>query len=50
LLSKLAIEGKQNGRLGSRFLRRYNVIFDFSRERLILEPRAAGLRGGNAAR
>lgn len=29
----------QHGRLGSRFLRRYNVVFDYARERLILEPR-----------
>jgi hypothetical protein len=31
----------QHGRLGTRFLRRYNVVFDYARERLILEPRAA---------
>lgn len=33
------IDGDQNGRLGSRFLRRYNVVFDYSRERMILAPR-----------
>lgn len=31
----------QHGRLGTRFLRRYNVVFDYARERLILEPRVA---------
>ena len=30
----------QHGRLGTRFLRRYNVVFDYARARLILEPRA----------
>lgn len=29
----------QNGRLGARFLSRFNVVFDYARERLILEPR-----------
>lgn len=35
------IDTGQNGRLGSRFLRRHNVVFDYSRGRMILEPRAA---------
>lgn len=35
------IDTGQNGRLGARFLRNYNVVFDYSRERMILEPRAA---------
>lgn len=34
------IDTGQNGRLGAQFLRNYNVIFDYSRERMILEPRA----------
>ena len=29
----------QNGRLGARFLARFNVVFDYARERIILEPR-----------
>ncbi|HWU53176.1 MAG TPA: hypothetical protein VN153_10195, partial [Tahibacter sp.] len=29
----------QNGRLGARFLAQFNVIFDYARERIILEPR-----------
>jgi hypothetical protein len=35
----------QHGRLGTRFLRRYNVVFDYARERLILEPRAVRASG-----
>lgn len=31
----------QNGRLGARFLARFNVVFDYARERIILEPRRA---------
>lgn len=34
------IDCGQNGRLGAQFLRNDNVIFDYSRERMILEPRA----------
>ncbi|HET7842879.1 MAG TPA: hypothetical protein VFL14_01915, partial [Xanthomonadales bacterium] len=37
------IDTGQNGRLGAQFLRNYNVIFDYSRERMILEPRAASI-------
>ena len=37
---KEVIDTGQNGRLGAQFLRRYNVVFDYSRERMILEPRA----------
>lgn len=29
----------QNGRIGARFLSRFNVVFDYARERIILEPR-----------
>lgn len=29
----------QNGRLGARFLAHFNVVFDYARERIILEPR-----------
>lgn len=29
----------QNGRIGARFLARFNVVFDYARERIILEPR-----------
>ena len=32
----------QNGRIGARFLSRFNVVFDYARERIILEPRRAG--------
>ncbi|TNJ35017.1 aspartyl protease family protein [Arenimonas terrae] len=35
------IDTGQNGRLGSRFLSRHNVVFDYSRGQMILEPRAA---------
>lgn len=31
----------QHGRLGARFLSRFNVVFDYARERIILEPRRA---------
>lgn len=34
------IDTDQNGRLGARFLRNYNVVFDYARERMILEPRS----------
>ena len=30
----------QNGRLGARFLARFNVVFDYAHERIILEPRS----------
>lgn len=33
------IDTGQNGRIGSRFLRRHNVVFDYSRGQMILEPR-----------
>ncbi|MFC3815158.1 aspartyl protease family protein [Lysobacter sp. GCM10012299] len=33
------IAAGQNGRLGARFLARFNVVFDYARERIILEPR-----------
>lgn len=33
------IASGQNGRLGARFLARFNVVFDYARERIILEPR-----------
>lgn len=36
-------ESGQNGRLGARFLRRYNLVFDYSRGQMILEPRTAAL-------
>lgn len=44
------IDAGQNGRLGSRFLRRYNVVFDYSRGQMILEPRAAAATATIAAR
>lgn len=34
------IDPGQNGRLGARFLERFNVVFDYARTRIILEPRA----------
>lgn len=43
-LGREIIDAGQNGRLGAKFLRRYNVIFDYARERMILEPRREGLR------
>ena len=33
------IDSGQNGRLGAKFLERFNVVFDYSREQMILEPR-----------
>lgn len=33
------IASGQNGRIGARFLARFNVVFDYARERIILEPR-----------
>ena len=33
------IASGQDGRLGARFLARFNVVFDYARERIILEPR-----------
>lgn len=38
-LGKEVIDEGQHGRIGSRFLRRHNVVFDYSRSRMILEPR-----------
>lgn len=37
------IDTGQNGRLGSRFLRRHNVVFDYSRGQMILERRATDI-------
>jgi len=37
---KEVVDTGQNGRLGAQFLRNYNVVFDYARERMILEPRA----------
>jgi len=34
------IERGQHGRLGSRFLSRHKVVFDYSRGQVIFEPRA----------
>ena len=31
----------ESGRLGARFLSRYDVVYDYSRGRIILEPRSA---------
>jgi hypothetical protein len=42
-IGREVIDTGQNGRLGAKFLRRYNVIFDYSRERMILEPRNAAV-------
>ena len=38
-LGEEVIDAGQNGRIGSRFLSRYNVVFDYSRGQMILEPR-----------
>lgn len=35
------IDSGQHGRLGARFLSRYNVIYDYRRARMILSPRSA---------
>ena len=42
------IDTGQNGRIGSRFLRRHNVVFDYSRGQMILEPRAKTTTAGVA--
>lgn len=39
-LGREVIADGQHGRLGARFLARFNIIFDYANERLILEPRA----------
>jgi hypothetical protein len=39
-LGNEVIDSGQNGRIGSRFLRHYNVVFDYSRGQMILERRA----------
>lgn len=43
------IDTDQNGRLGSRFLRRHKVVFDYSRQQMILEPRTAPVAGTGVA-
>lgn len=43
-LGKEIIDTGQNGRIGARFLARFNVVFDYARERIILEPRAGAVR------
>lgn len=35
------IDGEQNGRLGARFLSRFNLLIDYPGERMILQPRAS---------
>lgn len=49
-VGKEIIDTGQNGRLGSRFLRRHNVVFDYSRGQMILEPRAVADTATIAAR
>ncbi len=48
-LGKEIIDAGQNGRIGARFLARFNVVFDYARERIILEPRRGAARGAQAA-
>ena len=36
---KEVIDAGQHGRIGARFLRRYNVVFDYANERMVLMPR-----------
>lgn len=43
------IEPGQHGRLGSRFLKRHKVVFDYSRGQVIFEPRVAPEAGGEPA-
>ena len=38
-IGKEVIDTGQNGRIGSRFLSRHNVVFDYSRGQMMLEPR-----------
>jgi hypothetical protein len=40
-IGREVIASGQNGRIGARFLARFNVVFDYARERIILEPRVA---------
>ena len=40
---KEVVDRNQNGRIGAKFLRRFNVIFDYESERMILEPRAEAI-------
>lgn len=41
-MGREVIASGQNGRLGARFLSRFNVVFDYARGRLILEHRIPG--------
>jgi hypothetical protein len=38
-LGKEVVASGQHGRIGARFLARYNVVIDYARERLVLTPR-----------
>lgn len=38
-LGREVVASGQNGRIGAHFLQQYNVIFDYARSRIILEPR-----------
>jgi hypothetical protein len=40
-LGREVVASGQHGRLGARFLAGFNLVFDYARERLILEPRAS---------
>lgn len=42
-IGREVIASGQDGRLGARFLSRFNVVFDYARERIILEPRRFGI-------
>lgn len=44
-IGREVVASGQNGRLGARFLARFNVVFDYARERLILEPRQVAREG-----
>ena len=39
-IGREVIDSGQHGRIGAKFLRRFNLVFDYARERMILEPRA----------
>ena len=40
-LGQEVIDSGQHGRIGARFLRRHNVVFDYANARMVLLPRAA---------
>lgn len=47
-LGREVVDSDQNGRIGARFLEQFNVVFDYERERIILEPRNRTSRSANS--